>query len=596
MVSVTLMKRKKLFIAGGVILALIILAAGYTKMGNKSDGEETFKVEKQNLTEIISEVGKVVPVKKIELAFPVTGTISQILVKEGDKVAKGAVLARLNTQKTQADLESAQAKITEAQARLDKLNAGAGMEDVKVSETAVKNAENTLEKIKLAAQNNKTLAEAGVKSSQTALTNAENDLADQQKENEEDLKQAYEDALDTLKSSNTKADTALKTIDYIQEKYFNSQQPIDSKITDSEKIADDKFAVLAPIVAAAKISDFESVDTALSEMLSFLNNLADTLKVVRDEIETRIDVSPTVTDNGYVDTDRTNINTAITNTTGAIQTITSAELDNETSERSDQAALDTAKIALSEAEASLSAVQAEWDSKVSDAEGALKLAKDQLALKKAPARTEDIAIYEAQLKQAVAYVGFIQQTLNDSILQAPSDGFVTEINSEAGELASLTKTVVSMIAKEQYQIESYISELDIAFVAVSDPVEISFDAFGSDKIFKGHVVKIDPYETLIDGDVYYKVVIGFDEYDGAIRLGMTADIKIKTAEKENVLVAPSRFVGEEGGKKYVKIPLKNARDGEDPFTKIEITTGLKGEEMTEILSGLTEGQEIIPYY
>lgn len=590
------MKRKKLYIAGGVILAFIILAVGYAKMGGKLELDETFKVERQNLTEVISEVGKVVPVKEIELAFPVTGTISQILVKEGDKVGKGTVLVKLDTQRAQADFENAQAKIAEAQARLDKMNAGASVEDVKVSETAVKNAENTLEKIKLASQNNTTLAEAGVTSAQTALTNAQNDLTDQQKENEEDLKQAYEDALDILKSSNTKADTALNTIDYIQEKYFDSQQPIDSKVTDGEKVMDDKFAVLAPIVAAAKISDFESVDTALSGMLSFLNDLADTLKVIRDEIETRIDVSPTVTDNGYIDTDRTNVNTAITNTTGAIQTITSAKLDSETTERSEQAALDAAEIALSKAEASLSAVQSEWDSKVSDAEGAIKLAKDQLALKKAKARVEDIAIYEAQLKQAVSYGGLIQQTLNDSVLQAPSDGFVTEINSEVGELASLTKTVVSIIAKEQYQIESYISELDIAFVAISDPVEISFDAFGSDKIFKGHVVKIDPYETLVDGDVYYKVTIGFDEYDGAIRLGMTADIKIKTAEKEDVLVVPGRFVGEEGGKKYVKIPLDGAADGQDPFEKVEVTTGLNGEEMTEILSGLTEGQEIIPYY
>jgi hypothetical protein len=61
-----------------------------------------------------------------------------------------------------------------------------------------------------------------------------------------------------------------------------------------------------------------------------------------------------------------------------------------------------------------------------------------------------------------------------------------------------------------------------------------------------------------------------------------------------VLGVPSRYIGEESGKKYVK--LLTSQTGEQTYVLTEVETGIKGKDMTEIIKGLNAGQKIIPYY
>ena len=105
-------------------------------------------------------------------------------------------------------------------------------------------------------------------------------------------------------------------------------------------------------------------------------------------------------------------------------------------------------------------------------------------------------------------------------------------------------------------------------------------------------MSVDPFETISDGDIFYKVVIELDEYDESVRSGMTVNIRIVTAEKEGVLVVPSRYVGVRDDGRYVKLKA----DNDEGFELVEVKTGLKGIDMTEILEGLSEGDLIIPYY
>lgn len=581
---------KKFWLIFGALIVAIIAYWGYGFYTEKSEElPRIYEIEKADLTEIITEVGTVVPIKEIDLTFPMTGKVAKIHVEEGDSVKVGAELAQLETSKILADLNNANAAVQEAQASLNKLLAGATEEDLQIYETGVANAESYLEKQKLAASTDITEAETNVQAKTTSLAIAT-------RSNEISLEEAYEDAIDTINDGNTRADASLGIINYIQETYFDGNDNTDKKVRSEELSINTKYDNLQETLDAMEETEYATIDTALSEMHTFLKDLAEVLDFVREELKDEARIAVSVTDEGYIDTERTSISTAISNITAAKQTINSATEDTDNFDI--LGSVDAAQAALDQAEAALESVKADWDAKISQAEGELQLARDQLVQARAPAREEDIDLYQAQLNQAIAYADLMQQTLNDTKLYAPVDGVITKIYTDIGELATVSIPALSMITIERYKIEVYISELDIAQVELGDEVEITFDAFGADDVFMGKVMNIDPFETVDDGDIYYEITIELDEEYDAIKSGMTVNISIRTADKENVIVVPSRYIGEENGLKYLKVLDPEGAEGEEgeKYNRVEVTTGIKGRDMTEIVSGVEEGQEIIPYY
>ena len=67
---------------------------------------------------------------------------------------------------------------------------------------------------------------------------------------------------------------------------------------------------------------------------------------------------------------------------------------------------------------------------------------------------------------------------------------------------------------------------------------------------------------------------------------MTANLDIKTDEKKNVLYVPYYVIKEKGGEKHVLV------SGGKTVAEKTIKTGLEGETMVEVVSGLTEGERV----
>ena len=84
----------------------------------------------------------------------------------------------------------------------------------------------------------------------------------------------------------------------------------------------------------------------------------------------------------------------------------------------------------------------------------------------------------------------------------------------------------------------------------SDPVSITFDAF-LNEIFLGEVSFIEPGDVVIDGIVNYKVRVSLKNFDPRIKSGLTANLKIETSKKENVVSIPMYVVIKEGDKNFV---------------------------------------------
>lgn len=217
-------------------------------------------------------------------------------------------------------------------------------------------------------------------------------------------------------------------------------------------------------------------------------------------------------------------------------------------------------------------------------------AQNQLTLDLSGNTPEKIAAQEALVKQAEANAQNYRAQIFKTKIYSPFDGIVSKVDIKAGEIASPAVTAISLISDAKFKIETNIAEADIASVKVGDLAQITLDAYGNDVVFKAKVIKIDPAETVIEGVSTYKTTLQFIENEDKIKSGMTANIDIKTAEKNNVLIIPQRVVKTADGEKFVQL-LDSQTNAP---RKIKIKTGLRGSDGNiEIVEGLKEGDKII---
>ena len=228
---------------------------------------------------------------------------------------------------------------------------------------------------------------------------------------------------------------------------------------------------------------------------------------------------------------------------------------------------------------------------LSQADLTIKSREAELALKKAEARPADIDLARADIVTAEGQVQAAQAKYNDTLIVAPADGTITKVDIKIGELASALKEVMVLQDITNMYLETNINEANIASVAVGMPVEVNFDAFGTDKVFKGTVTKVDPASTLISGVVNYKVTSSIEQVKD-IRPGMTANMTIHVKNKDHVLVVPARaIITDKTGKKIVRVITNTKLKS---YKEVPVTTGFEGDGgMVEITNGLLEGDEFV---
>lgn len=228
---------------------------------------------------------------------------------------------------------------------------------------------------------------------------------------------------------------------------------------------------------------------------------------------------------------------------------------------------------------------------------ALNRAQNNLTLKRSGGTENEIAIQRADLNNAQAFVA-------KTLITAPFDGVITKVDVKEGEISSPNTPVISLLNDGEYQIETYVSENDIAKLKVDQKTKISLDAYGRDVFFEGTIISVDPAETIKDGVSTYRTKIQFAEKDDRVKSGMTANIDIETDRRPDVLSIPqAAMILKKGVKKvYVLTDDSCVADTScaENFKKmkninvVEIKTGeINNNGDIEIISGLENNQTII---
>jgi HlyD family secretion protein len=231
------------------------------------------------------------------------------------------------------------------------------------------------------------------------------------------------------------------------------------------------------------------------------------------------------------------------------------------------------------------------ESALSSASSLVDQRNAELSLKKAGARSSDIDLAKADILSAQGQLEGAQAKYDNTIIKAPSTGTITKIDIKIGELTSALKEAIVLQDVSNIYIETNINEANITSLSLGMPIDITFDSFGPDKIFKGNITKIDPASTLVSGVVNYKVTASVEKVPD-LRPGMTANMTIKAKEKNHVLTLPSRaiLVNKDGSKNIRLITNTKLKS----YKEVPITTGLEGDGgLIEVTSGLSEGDEYV---
>ncbi|MFH0780196.1 MAG: efflux RND transporter periplasmic adaptor subunit [Parcubacteria group bacterium] len=525
---------KKPYVYIIAIIAIIILFAVFRQPAKLK--YEFATVAKADISRSVSVTGSVKPAENVDLAFEAGGKISRTLVSVGDQVKAGQMLAALDNADLIAALNQAEASLASEQAKLADYKSGTRPEEIQVAETTVDNAITNL---------------ASVKNKATV-----------------DLNNVYDGTIDVLQDAYAKADDGInKQIDDL----FDTTDPLDPKIsfftsdsalqglTENQRLEADRALKYFKIKINSLGADQAELDKALIDGETHLSAIRKFLTTLTSLMNSTVSLSAATiaTYKEDVNTGRTNVNTAITNINAKMQAIAAQKALNQSS--------------------------------VNTAENTLSSAKDNLKLKQAGYTLNQIASAQALAKYAEANVQSAQAKIAKTLIYSPISGIVTRQDAKAGEIIAAGKTTISVMSDANFEIETQVPETDIADVKTGDRALVTLDAYGSGQTFSAVVSFIDPAETKIDNVATYKVTLQFENKDGRLKSGMTANIDIRTASKTNVLVIPQRAVLRRNSDQFVSVD-----EGGDAPVEKKIETGLRGSDGNiEVISGLNEGDKVI---
>lgn len=204
----------------------------------------------------------------------------------------------------------------------------------------------------------------------------------------------------------------------------------------------------------------------------------------------------------------------------------------------------------------------------------------------------DIKSQENTVAQRAASLADAKDALADHYIRAPFAGVIADVGVERGDSVSSGTVLVSLLSRQQIA-QLSLNEVDIAKVAMGQSATLTFDAV-PDLVLTGKVTDIASTASSSQGVVSYDVTITFDTANEQIKPGMTVTAAIVSDVRQNVLMVPSSAVKYRGSQAYVEtLSPDAATDGSVTPDQKDVSVGVSNDTMTEIVSGLNEGDTIV---
>lgn len=233
-----------------------------------------------------------------------------------------------------------------------------------------------------------------------------------------------------------------------------------------------------------------------------------------------------------------------------------------------------------------------------------------------------LRVAEAQVKQAEAGLNAAELELKYTVIRSPVEGIVVARNVEVGQTvaSSFATPNLFLIALDltKMQVDTNVSESDIGGMAEGKEAVFTVDAYPG-VTFTGIIKQVRLAPINIQNVVTYNVVVSVENKDLRLKPGMTANVSIIVAQKNQILKVPNaalRFVPQKGEGNHREIDGQAANGHGTGSIKIDggtmpsktiwrqvesgdlaslpVQTGISDGVTTEILSGnLAEGDSVV---
>ncbi|NLO07126.1 MAG: efflux RND transporter periplasmic adaptor subunit [candidate division WS1 bacterium] len=585
-----------------VIIAVVAIVGGtawwYFRGKQPVEEEEemsTVAVERGDLRVTVAATGVLEPLTTVEVKSRSGGEIDKMYVEAGDYVQAGDLIAQLDPTDLQTAVDEAAAQVDAANARV----AQAGYSADAQGEQTVSSIDE---------------ARASVAASRARLDQSQANLEQTRRTSE----QAVEQARARLASARARLEEA---------RAQEEAQPelTRADIRSAEAALDRAKQDLAVLEEGTRPQEIAQAQARVSEAQAVLSN-------ARNEL-TRVE---SLHDRGFVsdqdlDSATRSVQTAEAQLTSAREALSLAQAGPRVQEieraraavRQAEAALasaraqdvqvnvrsrsrEAAEAAVTEAQSSLRTAEAQRrqvDVREGEVEAARRavdqaeagLDRAQAGRLSTRAQREAVTVALADLRRAEAGLEEVQYNFTNTTVVAPRDGVILTKHVEegtvvpAGTAALAQGTAIVTIADitEMY-VMANVDEVDISRIAVGQPVEINVETLPNERI-TGEVEKIFPQGAETENVVYFPVRIRVIDLHSELRPGMTVDVSVLTAERQDVLIVPDSAIDRSGGKTVVQVLPEGA---EEPVDR-EVEVGVTDWENTEIISGVEEGETVV---
>ncbi len=544
-----------------VIAAMIVIGGAYYFYQLLNQAQDATRyvlgtVKKDTLITSISGSGQVASSNQVDVKAKVSGEVTYVGVVDGQEVKAGAVLAYIDSSDAQKAVQDAQTSLETSQLALEKLLKP-------VDELTIMQSEDSVTQAKQAKQD-----------AQDNLENMTDDEFNTISNNFLELPAIMAGLQDILLSSSI--NSSQWNVDY----YADVAKIYDENATQYRNYAYDSYIKARAAYdknfidykAASRYSSSSVIETLLDETYETEKIISDAIKNSNNLIQFYQD---TLTKYSQKVNSLSNTHlTSLSSYTGKVN----AHLS---SLSSLQEEIKSYKKTIIDSDRTITEKQMSFDK--------VKAGPDELDI-----RSQRLAVKDKENALAQA-----RENLADYIVRVPFDGVISKVSVKKGDTAGSTALATLISSQQIAQIS--LNEIDTVKVKVGQKATLVFDAIDGLSI-SGQVAQIDITGTVSQGVVSYGVQIAFDTQDSRVKPGMSASASIIIDSKQDVLVIPNSAIKNQGDISYVEVVANSVGLDTTNATGVtlsvlpntqQIEIGLANDTVTEILSGLKEGDLIV---
>ena len=218
----------------------------------------------------------------------------------------------------------------------------------------------------------------------------------------------------------------------------------------------------------------------------------------------------------------------------------------------------------------------------------LEIDQAELSLQQAQAgRDSTLAQLEAGMQSYKSNVEQLSAVLENvdagGNVIAPASGTLVSLSAVENGFVSPSMPVAVIDGVDQMKVQVSVSEALVPKLAIGDEADVSVTAVEAS--FVGTIRSVEQAANM--QTKLYTVTLSVPAEVGGLMAGMFADVTFRTDTSANTIVVPTEAILTSGDVQYVYV----VEDGVARY--VEVTTGLTGTGVTEVLTGLTPGQQLV---